>query len=97
MPPRSAHCPQDRPDIAEVVRRCRALIETQGLQVAQARRRLTTYTTAPTHVLDGLLAVGRMSGPGVRMVPGTAGAALSARFSALRAPRSLPGSVVMNR
>ncbi|MFJ8656735.1 protein kinase [Streptomyces rochei] len=57
-----AHRPQDRPDLAEVVRQCRALIEAHGLKVAQARRRLTTYTAAPTHVLDDLLAVGRASG-----------------------------------
>ncbi|MEU2335953.1 serine/threonine-protein kinase [Streptomyces sp. NPDC013172] len=68
-----AHRPQDRPDLAEVVRRCRALIEAQGLKVAQARRRLTTYTAAPTHVLDDLLAVGRASGPRVRTESGTAG------------------------
>ncbi|MFE9614128.1 protein kinase [Streptomyces sp. NPDC006012] len=73
-----AHRPQDRPDLAEVVRRCRALIESQGLKVAQARRRLTTYTAAPTHVLDDLLAVGRVSGPGVRTAPGTGGTPLAA-------------------
>ncbi|MFI9599384.1 protein kinase [Streptomyces sp. NPDC052043] len=67
-----AHRPQDRPDLPEVVRRCRALIEAQGLKVAQARRRLTTYTAAPTHVLDDLLAVGRASGPEVRTEPGAA-------------------------
>ncbi|GHF48212.1 serine/threonine-protein kinase [Streptomyces griseosporeus] len=68
-----AHRPQDRPDLAEVVRRSRALIEAQGLKVAQARRRLTTYTAAPTQVLDDLLAVGRASGPQVRTEPGAAG------------------------
>lgn len=72
-----AHRPQDRPDLAEVVRRCRALIEAQGLKVAQARRRLTTYTAAPTHVLDDLLAVGRASGPRVRPEPGAAGTPLA--------------------
>ncbi|MFG3183188.1 serine/threonine-protein kinase [Streptomyces nigra] len=71
-----AHRPQDRPDLAEVVRRCRALIEAQGLKVAQARRRLTTYTAAPTHVLDDLLAVGRGSGAEVRTGSGTAGSPL---------------------
>ncbi len=65
-----AHRPQDRPDLAEVVRRCRALIEAQGLKVAQARRRLTAYTAAPTHILDDLLAVGPASGPHVRAEPG---------------------------
>ncbi|WP_228973311.1 serine/threonine-protein kinase [Streptomyces sp. DH12] len=68
-----AHRPQDRPGLAEVVRRCRALIEAQGLKVAQARRRLTTYTAAPAHVLDDLLAVGRASGAEVRTGSGTAG------------------------
>jgi predicted Ser/Thr protein kinase len=72
-----AHRPQDRPDLAEVVRRCRALIEAQGLKVAQARRRLTTYTAAPTHVLDDLLAVGRASGPEVRTQAGTGGTPLA--------------------
>lgn len=72
-----AHRPQDRPDLAEVVRRCRALIEAQGLKVAQARRRLTTYTAAPTHVLDDLLAVGRASGAEARTGSGTAGTPLA--------------------
>ncbi|MFV0127327.1 serine/threonine-protein kinase [Streptomyces sp. HMX112] len=72
-----AHRPQDRPGLAEVVRRCRALIEAQGLKVAQARRRLTTYTAAPAHVLDDLLAVGRASGTEVRTGSGTAGTALA--------------------
>ncbi|MFH9871181.1 protein kinase [Streptomyces lydicus] len=72
-----AHRPQDRPDLAEVVRECRALIEAQGLKVAQARRRLTTYTAAPTHVLDDLLAVDRASGTEARSASGTAGAPLA--------------------
>ncbi|MFI8242406.1 serine/threonine-protein kinase [Streptomyces sp. NPDC085866] len=72
-----AHRPQDRPDLAEVVRRCRALIEAQGLKVAQARRRLTTYTAAPTHVLDDLLAVGRASGAEVGTGSATAGTPLA--------------------
>ncbi|GAB3123818.1 serine/threonine-protein kinase [Streptomyces calidiresistens] len=67
-----AHRPQDRPDLPEVVRRCRALIEAHGLKVAQARRRLTAYTATPTHVLDDLLAVNRASGPEVRTGPGEA-------------------------
>ncbi|MEV8446694.1 serine/threonine-protein kinase [Streptomyces parvus] len=71
------HRAQDRPDLDEVVRRCRALIEAQGLKVAQARRRLTTYTAAPAHVLDDLLAVGRASGVQTRTGSGTAGAALA--------------------
>nr|WP_228454116.1 serine/threonine-protein kinase [Streptomyces alkaliphilus] len=65
-----AHSPQARPDLPEVVRRCRALIEAHGLKVAQARRRLTAYTATPTHVLDDLLAVDRTSGPEVRTGPG---------------------------
>ncbi|MEH0547498.1 serine/threonine-protein kinase [Streptomyces sp. B21-105] len=72
-----AQRPQDRPDLAEVVRRCRALIEAQGLKVAQARRRLTTYTAAPTHVLDDLLAVGRASGAEPRTGAGTVGTPLA--------------------
>ncbi|NJP75529.1 serine/threonine-protein kinase, partial [Streptomyces sp. C1-2] len=74
-----AHRPQDRPDLAEVVRQCRTLIEAHGLKVAQARRRLTTYTAAPTHVLDDLLAVSRASGTGTGTPTGsrTAGAPLA--------------------
>ncbi|MFI0790976.1 protein kinase [Streptomyces lydicus] len=68
-----AHRPQDRLDLAEVVRGCRTVIEAQGLKVAQARRRLTTYTAAPTHVLDDLLAVGRTSGSKERAASGPAG------------------------
>ncbi|MFI5792126.1 protein kinase [Streptomyces sp. NPDC051677] len=52
-----AHRAEDRPTLNDVVRRCRALIEAQGLKVAQARRRLTNHTAAPAHVLDDLLAV----------------------------------------
>ncbi|MGW2293118.1 protein kinase domain-containing protein [Streptomyces violaceorubidus] len=54
-----AQRPEDRPALDDVVRRCRALIEAQGLKIAQARRRLTNYTAAPAHVLDDLLAVSR--------------------------------------
>ncbi|MET7384343.1 serine/threonine protein kinase [Streptomyces sp. NPDC005529] len=42
-----AHQPQDRPTITEIVQQCRALVEAQGMKLAQARRRLTTYTAAP--------------------------------------------------
>ncbi|MGW3977193.1 serine/threonine protein kinase [Streptomyces mirabilis] len=38
---------QDRPALTDVVQQCRALVEAQGLKLAQARRRLTTYTAAP--------------------------------------------------
>ncbi|GHJ31398.1 hypothetical protein TPA0910_58310 [Streptomyces hygroscopicus subsp. sporocinereus] len=54
-----AHQAQDRPPLDEVVRQCRALIEAQGMKVAQARRRLTSHTAAPTHFLDELLALPR--------------------------------------
>ncbi|WP_413801419.1 serine/threonine-protein kinase [Streptomyces iranensis] len=37
---------QARPSLPEVVQRCRAVIEAGGLKVAQARRRLTSYTVA---------------------------------------------------
>lgn len=36
----------DRPSLAEVVRGCRAVVESQGLTIAHARRRLTSYTTS---------------------------------------------------
>ncbi|MCW2900860.1 MAG: putative serine/threonine protein kinase [Streptosporangiaceae bacterium] len=52
-----AHQAQDRPALDDVVREFRALIEGQGLKVAQARRRLTSYTAAPPQFLDDLLAV----------------------------------------
>jgi hypothetical protein len=38
---------QDRPALTDVVQQCHALVEAQGLKLAQARRRLTTYTAAP--------------------------------------------------
>ncbi|MFM9451722.1 serine/threonine-protein kinase [Streptomyces europaeiscabiei] len=71
-----AHRPQDRPALDDVVRRCRALIEARGLKVAQARRRLTSFTAAPAHVLDDLLSVHRPAAPGAtdRARTGTADA-----------------------
>jgi serine/threonine protein kinase len=39
-----AYVPQDRPTLPEVVQQCRAVIEAQGLKIAQARRRLTAHT-----------------------------------------------------
>ncbi|MFH0175486.1 serine/threonine protein kinase [Streptomyces cacaoi] len=42
-----SHQAQARPTVGEVVQQCRALVEAQGLKLAQARRRLTTYTAAP--------------------------------------------------
>ncbi|MEU7185238.1 protein kinase [Streptomyces sp. NPDC045369] len=54
-----AHRHQDRPALDDVVRQCRALIEKRGLKVAQARRKLTSHTATPAHVLDELLAMGR--------------------------------------
>lgn len=41
---------QDRPSLTEVVQQCRTVIEAQGLKVAQARRRLTSYTAPSTAV-----------------------------------------------
>ncbi|MFC8664151.1 protein kinase [Streptomyces sp. NPDC057199] len=40
--------PQARPDLSAVVKECRAVIEAQGLKIAQARRRLTAHTAATT-------------------------------------------------
>ncbi|MFE8989799.1 serine/threonine-protein kinase [Streptomyces collinus] len=76
-----AHRPADRPALGDVVRRCRALIEAQGLKVAQARRRLTNYTAAPAHVLDDLLAVSRLA---------TEGSATRARAHATDSPVEAP-------
>ncbi|MBQ1157834.1 protein kinase [Streptomyces sp. A73] len=39
-----AHEAQDRPSLTDVVRHCRAVVESQGMTIAQARRRLTTHT-----------------------------------------------------
>ncbi|MET9435496.1 protein kinase [Streptomyces sp. NPDC006551] len=49
-----AHRAEDRPALSDVVQQCRAVIEAQGFKVAQARRRLTTHTAAPSHPLDSL-------------------------------------------
>jgi serine/threonine protein kinase len=51
-----SHQAQDRPTISEVVQQCRGLVEAQGLKLAQARRRLTTYTAAPPQDFPTLLA-----------------------------------------
>ncbi|GAA2288715.1 protein kinase [Streptomyces kunmingensis] len=40
-----AHKAADRPALPEVVQQCRAVIEGQGMKIAQARRRLTTHIT----------------------------------------------------
>ncbi|MER6080140.1 protein kinase [Streptomyces sp. NPDC001833] len=50
-----SHQAQDRPTVTEVVQQCRALVEAQGLKLAQARRRLTTYTVAPPQEFPTLL------------------------------------------
>ncbi|WP_026328032.1 serine/threonine-protein kinase [Streptomyces sulphureus] len=39
-----AHEAQERPSLTDVVRHCRAVVESQGMTIAQARRRLTTHT-----------------------------------------------------
>ncbi|MEU7118501.1 serine/threonine-protein kinase [Streptomyces zaomyceticus] len=44
-----AHGPDARPTLPEVVQQCRAIIEAQGLKVAQARRRLTAQTAPAVH------------------------------------------------
>ncbi|MEV0524570.1 protein kinase [Streptomyces sp. NPDC050439] len=41
-----AYDPLARPSLREIVQQCRAVIEAQGLKVAQARRRLTAHTMA---------------------------------------------------
>ncbi|MEH0443609.1 serine/threonine-protein kinase [Streptomyces sp. B21-102] len=50
-----AHQAQARPTVTEVVQQCRALVEAQGMKLAQARRRLTTYTAAPPQEFPTLL------------------------------------------
>ncbi|MGW1881581.1 serine/threonine-protein kinase [Streptomyces sp. NPDC001970] len=39
-----SYAPADRPTLPKVVQQCRAVIEAQGMKVAQARRRLTAFT-----------------------------------------------------
>ncbi|MFI9585360.1 serine/threonine-protein kinase [Streptomyces sp. NPDC052236] len=41
-----SYAPGDRPGLPDVVKQCRAVIEAQGLKVAQARRRLTSFTAS---------------------------------------------------
>lgn len=36
----------ERPSLAEVVQGCRSVVEAEGMKIAQARRRLTSYTTS---------------------------------------------------
>ncbi|MFJ8145197.1 serine/threonine protein kinase [Streptomyces sp. NPDC096048] len=43
-----SHEAQERPALPQVVTACRAVIEGQGLKIAQARRRLTAHTSAAT-------------------------------------------------
>lgn len=50
-----SHQAQARPTVTEVVQQCRALVEAQGMKLAQARRRLTTYTAAPPQEFPTLL------------------------------------------
>ncbi|MFG2510731.1 serine/threonine-protein kinase [Streptomyces sp. NPDC048584] len=42
-----AHDAGDRPSLTEVVQRCRAVIEAQGMKIAQARRKLTSHAMGP--------------------------------------------------
>ncbi|MGW7356340.1 protein kinase domain-containing protein [Streptomyces sp. NPDC054802] len=45
-----SYAPADRPALPEVVQQCRTVIEALGMKVAQARRRLTTFTApGPSH------------------------------------------------
>ncbi|MEU9759886.1 protein kinase [Streptomyces sp. NPDC047985] len=62
-----AHRAEDRPALSAVVQQCRAVIEAQGYKVAQARRRLTTHTAAPSHLLDSLLPT--IAAPSLPTVP----------------------------
>ncbi|MFD0111831.1 protein kinase [Streptomyces sp. NPDC058320] len=39
----------DRPSLTDVVQQCRSVIETQGMKIAQARRRLTAHTAGQRH------------------------------------------------
>ncbi|MFF9395280.1 serine/threonine-protein kinase [Streptomyces griseoluteus] len=40
---------EDRPSLTDVVQQCRAVIEAQGMKIAQARRRLTAHTAGQRH------------------------------------------------
>ncbi|WP_330353877.1 serine/threonine protein kinase [Streptomyces chartreusis] len=72
-----SHHAQDRPTITEVVQQCRGLVEAQGLKLAQARRRLTTYTAAPPQDFPTLL-------------PAPPGSALPAPLPAMSHPAATP-------
>lgn len=41
-----AQAAAERPSLAKVVQSCRTVVQGQGMKIAQARRRLTSYTTA---------------------------------------------------
>ncbi|MER5182669.1 serine/threonine-protein kinase [Streptomyces sp. NPDC002896] len=40
---------EDRPSLTDVVQQCRAVVEAQGMKIAQARRRLTAHTAGQQH------------------------------------------------
>ncbi|MDT0608694.1 protein kinase domain-containing protein [Streptomyces lancefieldiae] len=44
-----AHDAGTRPSLTDVVQQCRALIEAQGMKIAQARRKLTAHTAEQRH------------------------------------------------
>ncbi|MFE6895594.1 protein kinase [Streptomyces sp. NPDC057717] len=44
-----AQSAEDRPSLTDVVQQCRSVIETQGMKIAQARRRLTAHTAGQRH------------------------------------------------
>ncbi|MGW0773972.1 protein kinase domain-containing protein [Streptomyces sp. NPDC002835] len=62
-----AHAAGDRPTMPEVVQTCRAVIEAQGLKVAQARRRLTTHTAPGPFVRSSELPTEPLPQPAARV------------------------------
>lgn len=59
-----------RPSLPDVVQQFRAVIEAQGLKVAQARRQLTTYTAAPSQDIAAQDPVAEVAAfPDARTVP----------------------------
>ncbi|MEU6066480.1 protein kinase [Streptomyces sp. NPDC047082] len=76
-----AHDPSARPTLQSVVQRCRGVIESEGLTVAQARRRLTTYTAAT--------AAAPQDKPTTRASSGSPGAAAVADLPTAPAPQQL--------
>ncbi|GGZ30751.1 serine/threonine-protein kinase [Streptomyces poonensis] len=90
--------PRQRPALPEVVQACRAVIESQGLKIAQARRRLTTHTSA-THTSATTVRDTAYAGPPAPPAPAAPappaappGPALLADLTTVTAPQPEPST-----